>query len=339
MYPAKGIPTTSGPYVPLPGYQREAIPEDCCLCTGPAVLGREGQPANARQTKSFGEMGPWTKEGDGIVVSFSDDAILDDATSPEGSLEDLTRVTIPGDAPPASTGTSTKEEPAEEPAHMEVTTEEAAPAMKPLKGSTYLPVTVSNPTEKPTALQAWHEEQRKVEAPDSNFPGWTKVLHSPQPVTAVEPIPLDLGESKQRHHSQSTGGRTAQYQRVEEHLQTMELHPVSPPESPKLVQEIALPSGLTGVVACLQRDPSPKTTAEAPREPMQLEIIMKPAIATMCTSCIAQNETMGVTYMDMATTSMGRMALSSSRMVTCPPGSTIEDVTDLPREGKDDNHL
>ena len=104
-------------------------------------------------------------------VSFSDDAILDGATSQEGSLEDLAGVTIPGDALPASTGTSTEEEPAEGQAPMEVTTKEAAPVMKPLKGPTDLLVTVDDPTERPTTLQAQHEEQRKVEAPHSTFPG------------------------------------------------------------------------------------------------------------------------------------------------------------------------
>ena len=87
-------------------------------------------------------------------MSFSDDAVLDGATSQEGSLEDLTGVTIPGDAPLASTGASTKEEPAEEPTPMEVTTKEAAPIMKPFKGSTHLLVTVDNPAGRPTALQA-----------------------------------------------------------------------------------------------------------------------------------------------------------------------------------------
>ena len=72
---------------------------------------------------------------------------------------------------------------------------------------------------------------------------------------------------------------------------------------------------------------------------MELEIVMEPAIATMCTSCIIQDETMEVTYMDTVTTSMGRVALSSSHMATCPPGPTIEDVADLLWEGKDDNHL
>ena len=48
-------------------------------------------------------------------VSFSNDAVLDSATSPEGSLEDVTRVTIPRSTSPTSMGTLTKEEPAEGP--------------------------------------------------------------------------------------------------------------------------------------------------------------------------------------------------------------------------------
>ena len=202
-------------------------------------------------------------------VSFSDDAVLDGAASQEGSLEDLTVVTIPRNAPLASTSTSTEEEPAEEPAPMEVTTKEAAPTRKPLKGPTHQPVTVDNPAEEATALQVLHEEQTKVEAPNSGFPSWTKVLHPPQTVTTVEQIPLALCELKQRHHSQSTVGRRAWHQRVEECLQAKELDPVSPPKSPKLIQEIAPPPGFMEVVACLQRDTSPMATIEAPMEPMQ----------------------------------------------------------------------
>ena len=78
-----------------------------------------------------------------------------------------------------------------------------------------------------------------MEAFHSGYPSWMKVLHPPQPVTTVEPIPLALGGSKGRHHSQSMGGRRDQHQRAGECLQTMELHPMLPPKSPKLVQEIA----------------------------------------------------------------------------------------------------
>ena len=68
---------------------------------------------------------------------------------------------------------------------------------------------------------------------------------------------------------------------------------------------------------------------EAPMEPMQPEIMAEPVVATMCTSHIIQDETMGVTYIDMVTTSMGRVALSSSCLVACPPRPTIQDVTNL----------
>ena len=70
-------------------------------------------------------------------------------------------------------------------------------------------------------------------------------------------------------------------------------------------------------------------TIEAPMEPMQPKILAKTAITTMCTSCIILDKTMGVTYMDTVTTSVGRMALSSSCMVVCSLSPTIEDITNL----------
>ena len=116
---------------------------------------------------------------------------------------------------------------------------------------------------------------------------------------------------------------------MEECLQTIELHPVSPPESPKLIQEIALPPGFTGVVACLQRDPLPTAAIRAPIEPIQQEILAEPVMVTMCTSHIIQDEAMGVTYMDTVTVSMGRVALSSLHVVTYSPSPTIEDITNI----------
>ena len=72
------------------------------------------------------------------------------------------------------------------------------------------------------------------------------------------------------------------------------------------------------------------TTIKAPLEPMQLEVMGKPAVAMMCASCIVQDEIMGVTYMYMVTTPMGRVTLRSSHLATQTPGPTIEDITDLP---------
>ena len=87
-------------------------------------------------------------------MSFSNDAILDGATSPEGSLEDVTRVAILRSASLTSTSTSTKEEPTKGPAPLEDATEEAAPTGKPLKIPTHLPVAVDDSAGGLTAPQA-----------------------------------------------------------------------------------------------------------------------------------------------------------------------------------------
>ena len=52
-----------------------------------------------------------------------------------------------------------------------------------------------------------------------------------------------------------------------------------------------------------------------------------PGISTMSISCIIRDEVMGVTYMDMVTTSVGRVALSSPDSEASSQGPTIEDVT------------
>ena len=186
-------------------------------------------------------------------VTFSHDTILDGATLQEGSLEDQTGVTIPRNTQLASTKVPTKEEPAEKLAPTEVAAKEVAPTGEPLEGPTIPTATISEPTDEPITPQVQQEEQAMVEAPHSDFPGWTKVLHPPQLVTAAGKTPLTLSESKQRHHSWSAGGRRAWHQRVEEHQQALQAESdvMSPPGSPKPVEEIALPSGFKGVTACL----------------------------------------------------------------------------------------
>ena len=84
-------------------------------------------------------------------VSFSNDAFLDSAISLEGSLEDVTGVTIPMGAWLTSTTTPTEEEPTERVAPPEVATEEVAPTRKPLNGPTHLPVAVNDSAEGLTA--------------------------------------------------------------------------------------------------------------------------------------------------------------------------------------------
>ena len=58
-------------------------------------------------------------------------------------------------------------------------------------------------------------------------------------------------------------------------------------------------------------------------------MIVEPTVAIMCTSHIVQDKAMGITYMDMVTTSVGQVALGSSCLVAQTPRLTIEDVRDL----------
>ena len=61
---------------------------------------------------------------------------------------------------------------------------------------------------------------------------------------------------------------------------------------------------------------------------MPLELVTALGIASMSSSHIMRDELMGVTYMDMVTTFIGRVAISSPGQETCPTGPTIEDITD-----------
>ena len=54
-----------------------------------------------------------------------------------------------------------------------------------------------------------------------------------------------------------------------------------------------------------------------------------PEVVTMSTSCIMKHKVTGVTYMDMVTTSVGRVALSGPEQETLAQGPKIQDLTDL----------
>ena len=125
------------------------------------------------------------------------------------------------------------------------------------------------------------------------------------------------------------GGPSAQ--RAKEHRQATqeESELASPPRPPKPRPEILPPPGFKGVITCLQEGLPPDSAVKAPMEIIQLEVMVKPAMAIMCTTHIVQDETTGVTYMDTVTTSVERVAFRSSCMLAHPPRPTIEDVTDL----------
>ena len=102
---------------------------------------------------------------------------------------------------------------------------------------------------------------------------------------------------------------------------------------------VGLSPGFEKVTACLQGDPSPAIALEVSLEFMQPEVVIEPAVPTMCASHVVQDEASGVTYMEMVTTSVGLVALKYTLLAVKNPQLTIKDITDLPKEERDDNHL
>ena len=80
-------------------------------------------------------------------------------------------------------------------------------------------------------------------------------------------------------------------------------------------------------MACVWRDPWPVITFEAPPE------LRLPAVVMMCASCIVQDETTGMMYMDTITTSMGQVALVGPHSAIQALGPTIEDITNTVHSG------
>ena len=90
-----------------------------------------------------------------------------------------------------------------------------------------------------------------------------------------------------------------------------------------------LPPGFIGVTACLWRDQLPEGVCKVPLDPLMIEVILAPAVATMSTSHIMRGEVTGATYMDTMTTSVGLVTLSGPRQEALAQGPTTQDIMDL----------
>ena len=88
------------------------------------------------------------------------------------------------------------------------------------------------------------------------------------------------------------------------------------------------PQGFSRVTACLGVPELVEVELEPPVGIMPLELVAAPGIASMSSSRIVRDELMGVTYMDMVTTSVGRVTISGLGLEAFPTGPTIEDITD-----------
>ena len=116
--------------------------------------------------------------------------------------------------------------------------------------------------------------------------------------------------------------------------------PVSPPKTPTqpqpsismhalaLARLLTPPQGFAGVTACLHVPKLVEVDLELPVHLMPMELVAAPGIASMSSSLIIKDELTGVTYMDMVTTSVGRVTISGLGLEAFPTSPTIEDVMD-----------
>ena len=149
------------------------------------------------------------------------------------------------------------------------------------------------------------------------FPRWEKVLHPFQPVSVAGQPP---------HPSRSL---EQTYLPVADSNQPMKVVPTKTP-SPMQGLEVAhrwmpTPSFLD-VTTCL-RNHMPEEVPKAP--PVPVAIMAAPGMVTMSTRHVVWDEATGAIYLDMVTTSKGRVALSVPEGRLTMPGPEIEDVTDL----------
>ena len=83
-----------------------------------------------------------------------------------------------------------------------------------------------------------------------------------------------------------------------------------------------------GVTTCLCVPELVEVDLELPVGILPIELVTAPGITSMRSSHIIKDELTGVTYMDMVTTSIGRVTISSLDQEAFPAGPTNEDITD-----------
>ena len=184
MHLLEGIPTTSKPNVPMPGYQGGTVSEDFGLHKSPTVLGGEVQPANAMLTMPFGKVHARIEEGDGAIcgllqqchpggyctlgevpgrTNLGNYSQEDPASPHQGAHQRAGPAEVPTEEVAPTEVTAKEEDPTEvttkevaptevtakEADPTEVTTKEVVPTEEPPEEPTALTATISKPAEEP----------------------------------------------------------------------------------------------------------------------------------------------------------------------------------------------
>ena len=159
------------------------------------------------------------------------------------------------------------------------------------------------------------------------FLGWEKILHPSQPVVAAGEISKPSKASSPRVGPIQLPWTVPVKLPASLSKTPTPSKPSSPVQALAVAWPLTLPCSFTGVTACLQMPEPLEMASEMPHCNMLTGEVATPGISTMSMSQIIRDEVTGVTYMDMVTTSIGRVALSGPGPEASSQGPIIEDVT------------
>ena len=154
-----------------------------------------------------------------------------------------------------------------------------------------------------------------MEGRGPKFLGWEKILHPSWPVVTAGEISCPSRALRPR------GGPIQLPQAGPSKPPTPLLRSPIPSKSSSPIWALAVvwpttpPCDFAGMTACLWTQEPSEMASEAPHDTLSIGVVMTPGISTMSMSIIIRDEAMGVAYMDMVTTSIGRVALSHITMV------------------------
>ena len=204
---------------------------------------------------------------------------------------------------------------------------EETPIITPKEATTEsaLPTPANGPVKE--AIVDMTVESTVEKKPPNKFLGWKKVLQPSRPMLLGR-IPL-YQEAQGKGLAVGVWGKGLVWlpQTKELKVLTTQLEPPSPTKELEVAWQVMPPPGFASVTVCLWRDQLPEGASHP--DSLRMAVLSGPAVATISTSHIVNDEVTGVTYMDTVTTLVGWLTLDGPRQEAWAQGPAIQDVTDL----------
>ena len=159
-----------------------------------------------------------------------------------------------------------------------------------------------------------------AERKSPKFLGWEKVLHPSQPVVAARQTTHPSRGPRLRHCNWEERMVQVLWTQSPKMMTIPQETPLPTQELEVVCQVMPTPSFL-GLMVCLRREESLEGAHEVSPNKLVVGVMSAPGVVTMSTSCIVKDEVTGVTYMDMVTTLVGRVALNGPWAGDPSPGA------------------